>query len=391
MLFCFFPTSNFVLQGQTLRKVLLSLRVLKKFLSYILPILLLTPFRAQGQDFERFFFSSDALVRPLYGKVDTVSVVLIGDVMMHSRQIGYPMSHFLLDLKDMLSEADIAVANMEFTLAGPPYSGYPAFSAPDSIATCVAASGVDVFLCANNHIMDKGSKGLERTLEVYSGMEGIRFTGAASNEEQLAGNYPLVLSCKGIRLALINFTYGTNAPRPAAWPKVNCMVEEEVQAAFDRARLLGADAIIAMPHWGTEYTTVPDASQKLWARKLADMGADAVIGCHPHFVQDSCSVSGVPVIYSMGNAVSNMSAWGTRLALAVTLKVVRERTGEVRVLKPQLEFLWCTLPGTLTTGYATVRVRPRIGRRAEWLNPADYDRMISTYRKIKELTGIKSD
>ncbi len=60
---------------------------------------------------------------------------------------------------------------MEFTLAGRPYTGYPCFSAPDCYAEAIAESGVDIFLTANNHILDKGREGIERTLGIYTRME----------------------------------------------------------------------------------------------------------------------------------------------------------------------------------------------------------------------------
>ena len=68
--------------------------------------------------------------RHIFGR-DTVSMFIIGDVMMHARQLEYPMDSFLEGISERMKSADITVANMEFTLAGKPYSGYPAFSAPD--------------------------------------------------------------------------------------------------------------------------------------------------------------------------------------------------------------------------------------------------------------------
>ena len=92
--------------------------------------------------------------------------------MMHSRQLQYDHSLFLKDLAPLLSEADLAIANAEFTLAGPPYTGYPAFSAPDGYKNSILDAGVDVLLTANNHILDRGSAGLERTLKQYDCFAG---------------------------------------------------------------------------------------------------------------------------------------------------------------------------------------------------------------------------
>ena len=116
-----------------------------------------------GPEFKRYEQIAPAV--PLYGPPDTVSMFVIGDVMLHSKQMEYPYTQFLAGIKRLMQSADVTVANMEFTLAGEPYTGYPEFSAPDEYATYAADCGVNVFLTANNHIMDKGRAGLERTLE----------------------------------------------------------------------------------------------------------------------------------------------------------------------------------------------------------------------------------
>lgn len=72
--------------------------------------------------------------RPLFGPADTVSMFVIGDVMLHERQMSYSYGPFLEHISCRMKAADITVANMEFPLGGKPYSGYPAFSAPDEYA-----------------------------------------------------------------------------------------------------------------------------------------------------------------------------------------------------------------------------------------------------------------
>ena len=317
--------------------------------------------------------------RPLPLCADTFRVHIIGDVMMHSRQLEYDCSSFLEDLKDDMGGADLSVANMEFTLAGEPYSGYPSFSAPDSYPEYVAGLGADVFLLANNHILDKGPSGLDRTLERYEMLRdslGTHFTGI--------GGAPLLVHRKGYSIAFINFTYGTNARRDR---RVNYLDSTAVESAFRNARELGADFIVALPHWGDEYELRHNRSQENWARKFVELGADAVVGCHPHVVQDTTHIGGVPVIYSVGNAVSNMSAPNTRLELAVTLTFVCEN-GVKRQLEPELEFLWCTLPGTLTPGYATIKIKKWASRKDDWLIERDYFEMVTTLERVLGATGI---
>lgn len=328
--------------------------------------------------------------KPLMAFSDTVTFAFIGDVMMHTRQLQHDPELFLKRISPFLSQADFAVANMEFCLGGAPYTGYPAFSTPDDFPSHIADSGVDIFLTANNHILDRGSRGLSRTLDIYRRMDGIRFTGTSATPEEDESNYPLVIRCKGITVALLNFTYGTNASPSSSLPKVNLADTTDIRAAIRRAECQGADFIIALPHWGNEYELHHSPSQERLARWLADAGADAVIGTHPHVVQDSTHIKGVPVIYSIGNAVSNMSARNTRLELAVSITFVRDQIQDsVKMMEPELAFMWCTLPGNLTDGFCTIFTDEWKGRREEWINPSDYDNMIRTLESVKTQTGIR--
>lgn len=341
---------------------------------------------------------------------DTVSIVFLGDMMMHSGQIAnakngegdYDFSLCFPKVEHLIREADIAVANMEFTLAGEPYTGYPCFSAPDSYAEAIAESGVDIFLTANNHILDKGRKGIERTLEAYSEMEGkgiIQHTGAAMSERDDSLRFPLKVISKGIRIALINFTYGTNLGIREKFPKVHRTDTSEIADAIQRAKDWGSDFIIALPHWGTEYSLRHSRSQERLAKWLADKGCDAIIGAHPHVLQEIETVcasdeSGsacrkVPVAYSLGNFISNMSAPNTQLGMMLTLRFTKDRLGNRNMLEPAVTLTWCSRPGHLTKGYTTIPIKEYVGKRSLWQNPWDYDKMAATYERVRKETGIK--
>ena len=330
---------------------------------------------------------------PVKTNPDTVTVHIIGDVMMHSTQFGRDYSTFFRELAPQMREADFSIANMEFTLAGQPYSGYPSFSAPEDIVWTLASQcGTDVFLTANNHISDRGLQGMSRTLDIYDSVRDsldTRFTGTARSSSELLETYPLILRRRGVSIALVNFTYGTNNGLVSGPPSVNVADTGEVAGAMRRAS--EADFIIALPHWGEEYHLRPSSTQRQWAQWLVEQGADIIVGGHPHVVQDTTHIKGVPVIYSLGNAVSNMSITNSRLALAVTLTFVSDRTtGVKKMLEPELEFLWCTLPGMLLeSSYATIPVKKWAGRRGDWLTPSDYDNMVATLERVKAATGIR--
>ncbi len=337
--------------------------------------------------------------KPLF-KADTLTIRILGDIMMHENQIrnarsadgDYDFSSYFMLIEDEIKEADIAIANMEFTLAGEPYTGYPCFSAPDSFATYLADCGFDIFLAANNHIFDKGTDGAERTIDIYRSLEqthGIRFTGIAGNEEELQKNNPLFLRRKDISLALLNITYGTNLGLATHWPKTNYINEsEKLGKAFAKAEEKGCDFVFAFPHWGTEYVLTHSKLQEERAMRLIENGADMIIGAHPHVIQDTAETDGVPVLYSLGNAVSNMSARNTQLELMATVRIARYGNGDLKLLPVELTYLWCSRPGGYNGSYTVIPVKEFLGRESEWQNPADYGKMLATYERVKNETRI---
>ena len=346
--------------------------------------------------------------RPLRHLPDTATIIVMGDVMMHRDQISnalrpdgsYDFSTYLEHIRDMVMDSDLAIANMEFTLAGKPYSGYPCFSAPDGYEDYVASCGVDVFLTANNHILDKGREGIERTLGRYSQMEEeglVKHTGCSESPEDDRERFPLMMAVRGTRVALINFTYGTNLKIDNDFPKVHRTDKAELADAIRRAREAGAEFVIALPHWGTEYVLAHSSSQEKLAGWLVSQGCDAVIGAHPHVVQDVGNmVAGedgdrkvVPVVYSLGNLVSNMSATNTQIGLITRFLIVTDSDGSKRLLGPEFVFTWCSRPGSLTGSYATIPVKDFVGKKELWRNPSDYDNMVRSYQRVKAATRIE--
>ncbi len=351
----------------------------------VIVLLLALLVTAKGADAQ--FVHEIPAPKALDNEPDTVSVTIIGDVMMHARQLEYDHKDFFRHISRHLQAADFSIANLEFTLGGEPYSGYPAFSTPDSFAGYLAEDcGIDVFLCANNHILDTGDKGLVRTLNHYEELKrskGIKYTGAALNEEDYMKNYPLYLFKDGIKIALLNFTYGTNIGSASPYPKVQRMIKEDIAAAIERAENAGADFIVALPHWGDEYRLIHNAEQEELAEWMIFEGVDAIVGSHPHVVQDSTGINGKPVIYSVGNAVSNMSARNTRLELMVTLSFVNDHISKKKSLADvRLDYMWCSLPGMLSDNYSTIIIKEWATRRSEWLTPNDFDNMMITLKRV---------
>lgn len=389
------------------------------YLSAIILSLTAVQLQCPGQEIDEsaIVMEMSGKMRPVLPRPDTVSMVFLGDIMLHARQISsaaekfsakpgnkavsvheaFDFSQFFSEIRRYISDSDLAVANMEFTLGGTPFTGYPAFSAPDSYAEYLADCGIDIFLTANNHIMDRGSKGAARTLEKYAGLEGqygIRTTGTYATPEQYCKGNPLVMNVSGIKAAFINFTYGTNLAGKDEYPKVNMSEKSRLKHLIQKAEDAGADVIIALPHWGKEYSLRHSESQYELAEWLACNGTDIIIGTHPHVVQDSttiktCGGKKVPVFFSLGNAISNMSAPNTQVGLMARIDMVKLMNGTVRILPARLTYLWCSLPGRLKDTHCTIPVKEYLSRAGSWKMPYEYEKMVGTYIRIKAETGIE--
>ena len=326
---------------------------------------------------------------------DTISITFIGDVMQHGRQLqsalkdgedphnpqSYDYTHTFKHIEKKLKEADLAVANMEFPLGTPPYTGYPVFSAPESVAWKAKESGIDLFLLANNHIVDKGKRGLLNTLETYEKMGG-RYIGAYKDAQSEKELNPVFYNIRGIRVAIINFTYGTNGfpvPEPCV---VNLMDSTRVKETIVRARDMGADMIICAPHWGEEYSLKPSGNQKKWAKMLRREGVDIIIGGHPHVPQVAQADKEHILFYSLGNYISNQTTPSyTQLELMVTVRIQKNfLTGETSLLEPEYEFLWCFKKGEFADDYTVVPVNDILGKEELVRDKYQYRRMEETYK-----------
>lgn len=249
----------------------------------------------------------------------SVKIIFAGDLMGHMPQHnaakeangGYNYEPCFRYVRDYVRSADLAILNLEVPLAGKPYSGYPQFSAPDALAADAKAAGFDIMTTANNHCMDRGKAGLERTLQRLD-MLGIPHLGTYRDSVERNAEHPMMVERNGLRLALLCYTYGTNGI-PAVPPNVvNFIDTVQMLRDLSVARERKADYVITLIHWGIEYAVKSNNEQEKTARWLLEHGCDAVIGGHPHVVQNF-TLDALPdndrfpeiVVYSMGNLVSN--------------------------------------------------------------------------------------
>ncbi|MDR1035587.1 MAG: CapA family protein [Deltaproteobacteria bacterium] len=262
---------------------------------------------------------------------DVVRVIFLGDIMTHGQQLkyartkdGYDFTRQFARIKPFLRKA-MVVGNLETTFSGAErkFTGFPSFNTPDELADALVGLGVHVLTLANNHMLDRGVSGIERTVEVLN-RHGIHWTGISDRE--IAPGQPLLVEYGGLRWAMVNFTYGSNSPSSGKNERgiaLNVISEEGVRASVRAAKALNPDVTVALFHWGNEYQYRPAAAQVKTAELAAAEGADLVIGTHPHVLQP---ITIIPtdrgrtlVAYSLGNFIANQ------------IKVPRERAAVLAV------------------------------------------------------------
>jgi len=269
---------------------------------------------------------------------DKFSILFIGDVMGHDEQIWsaenrenhtYNYDDVFKYIKPVISEADIAIANFEVTLGGPPYTGYPQFSSPVNLAAACKNAGIDYLVTANNHAADRGKKGIEGTINRLDSL-GIPHTGTFLNSFCHDSLSPLIINKNGTSIALLNYTFSTNGIVVPAPVIVNMLDKQMITKDVNRAKEEKADLVILFLHWGTEYDTIPAKTQTDLAEYFHSIGVDMVIGSHPHVVQRMerkiNELSGYEdmVVYSLGNFVSNQRRPKTDGGAMVKVELTRK-------------------------------------------------------------------
>ncbi len=273
----------------------------------------------------------------------------MGDVLLHGplQSQGYKASNGFHSLwskvERIWSGADVTYANMEGPVAGPmsangklmshdpgkkfdqeAYTGYPRFNYHPSILFDLKSAGADVISTANNHAMDRGSLGADRTIDnilhanlLYS---GTRKKGDTDSPWHTVSNE------NGVRIAWLACSYDTNGIDDPHRQVLLCFHDTSLilKIVKDLAHDSSVDAVIVTPHWGSEYESSPNTSQKNLAKQLIEAGATAVIGSHPHVLQPWAKITASDgreglVIYSLGNFVSNQRELIKRTSLMLHL------------------------------------------------------------------------
>ncbi|MBD1372918.1 CapA family protein [Hazenella sp. IB182357] len=265
-----------------------------------------------------------------------VRITAFGDVMMHTPQIRagkqaegqYQFDSFFQEVKPILSSADVTIGNFETVLAGSQkgYHGYPLFNAPDALADSLHHAGVDLVSTANNHALDQGTNGLIRTYQTLTQKQLLPVGTAPTSAERK----PTFVEKNGVKMAFLAYTQSTNGlPIPTDKPYlVNKIDFNQIEQDIQTVRTEGVDAIFVSLHFGDEYLRQPNKYQEDTAMKILDLGADVILGSHPHVVQPikEVEVNGKKklIVYSMGNFISNQTKTYTDEGIIVMIDLLKE-------------------------------------------------------------------
>jgi hypothetical protein len=251
----------------------------------------------------------------------TVRVVMAGDVLLHNglwdvarhdaRKAGRPpgstdFGPMFRPVRPLLSGADLAICHLETPLGRTrgPFHDYPLFEVPPQVVDGLGAAGFDVCSTASNHSLDQGHEGLRRTLRALDA-RGMPHVGTARSPDERGTT--TILDVKGVRVAVLSHTYGTNGiPVPPSKPwSVNLIEPARIREDARRAKAAGADAVLVALHWGTEYQHEPTDDQRRIARQVTrSPDVDLVYGHHAHVVQPVRKINGTWVAFGLGNFVA---------------------------------------------------------------------------------------
>ena len=246
------------------------------------------------------------------------------------------------DVADYIAGFDLAFINQETLMCGEGFalSGYPNFNSPQDLGRDLLDIGFDIVGISNNHMLDKGSKGLLATINFWESeeMSDILMIGGYKSREDF--DNIRTIERDGVKIAFLSYTYGTNGmtlPQGSELvvPYIN---DEDIIRQCALAEDVGDITVVSI-HWGEENITTPTDEQRRVAQLLADNGADVILGHHPHVIQPIEwieSANGEALcIYSLGNLVSAMQYWQNMVGGFFTFEIVGYSDGSTHVEAPK--------------------------------------------------------
>ena len=340
---------------------------------------------------------------------DTLKILFLGDIMMHQSQLdaayttgpksapeSYDFSPYYEHLQEYFRSADLVCANMETNFAPPPYSGYPIFASPASLASQSFDKGIDLFLAANNHICDKGAAGLAGTVNLFDSI-GVFHAGLYRNAEEEYLRHPLNIKYGNFKISFLNYTYGTNGFNVPSPYVVKMLDTTVVKRDLAKAIMANPDRIIVCVHWGAEYSLGTSSYQKEWEEFFYKYGADMVIGSHPHVPQKVTYKESSGIVssssnkrasritaFSLGNAISNMSVENTRIGIMLEINIVKNWLEGTVTLPPKIHYIWTARPNSGAKNYSIVPIEKFLKDPSAYPCAGDYSKAKYFYDRFNK-------
>ena len=298
--------------------------------------------------------------------ITTASVIAAGDNYYQSSVLGFGQDgsgnwsyQSIYDhVRDEIQAADLAIVNQEtvFTTSHNSVSASGYFATPTEVGDALVNAGFDVVCSATNHMDDWGADYINQTLQYWNTSHPQILVPGLHYSAEDAGIIR-VADLNGIRVAVLNYAYGTNSGTAGAGGSYTintggqnymidllCQGSDQV-AAMIKAAKEQADCVIFVAHWGTQDEPMPTEYEKQWASFLMKQGVDVLIGSHPHVLQPYGMMNdeeghSMAVYYSLGNFVSSSDNWIERLgglASFTIQKTVSEEEGtKIEILDQNL-------------------------------------------------------
>lgn len=257
-------------------------------------------------------------------------ILFVGDIMLDRNVYNATMrvgagggdfAHPFELMAPTLATYDLTVANLEGPITTTAFNMKRAQAMSftfDPRFVPALAENFDVVSLANNHALNQGEKGLFVTKK-YLSDAGVEYFGDPRNSVGHAGR---VFERNGFKIGLVGY-HAFGGPESKTIP----VVEREIK----KMRADGADYIVVMPHWGPEYKPRAAASQVVAGHRFIDAGADAVVGGHPHVVQNVEEYKGRKIYYSLGNFIFDQYfSVETMEGIMVALELTRDYGAGVR-------------------------------------------------------------
>ena len=288
------------------------------------------------------------------GDVTTASVIAVGDNLYHQSLIDAGVSEdgtwnydkIYTHITDAIKDADIRMIDQEtvFTTDHDNVSSYPSFATPTEVGDAIIKAGFNVVESANNHIDDFGEGFLTDTLNFWkTNYPDVTLIGIHDSQED--ADTVKIREVNGIRIAFLDYTYGTNVGGIEGKDYMIDMIRKDKITTMIQKAKQQADCIIFVAHWGTEDETMPNEYEKQWAAYLMEQGVNVIIGGHPHVLQPYGRLTDdkgneTVVFYSLGNFVSTQQKLEELLggmAKFTIQKTAKDGKTSVKILTPTVE------------------------------------------------------